>query len=116
MLINQESLYALKIIYYLSKQDKNRIIPGKEISNSENMSINFTLKILGILVRKGIVESFKGSKGGFRLKRKNLSFYEIINFIQKNPFTSVDEGGGEVEMFIYEVQENLKNMFENKVI
>lgn len=116
MLINQESLYALKIIYYLSKQDKSRIITGKEISNSENISINFTLKILGIFCKNGIVESFKGSKGGFRLKKKNLSFYEIINLIQKNTFTSVDKGKGEVEMFIYEVQENLRNMFENKVI
>lgn len=116
MLLNKESLYALRIIYYLSKQDKNRIISGKEISNSENMSINFTLKILGILVKNDIVESFRGAKGGFRLKRKNVSFYEIINSIQQNPFNSVDEIEGEIEMFIYEVQEKLKNMFKNKVI
>lgn len=116
MLINRESLYTLRIIYYLSKQDKNRIIPGREISDSENISINFTFRILGILVKKGIVESFKGNKGGFRLKKKSLNFYEIINLIQKDPFTLIMEGTGEVETFIREVQENLKNTFKNKTI
>lgn len=115
MLINKESLYALKIICYLSKQDKNRVVGGKEIAAKEEISISFTLKILGILVRNDIVESFKGIKGGFKLKKYNLNFYEIIKLIQKDIFILLEKKS-EVEAFIYIVQENLKSMMENKTI
>lgn len=115
MLINKESLYALKIICYLSKQDKNRIVAGKEIADKEEISINFTLKILGILGRNDFVESFKGIRGGFKLKKYNINFYEIIKLIQKDIFISLEKKS-EVEVFIHTVQENLKSMLENKII
>ncbi|BBA50816.1 hypothetical protein FV113G1_11650 [Fusobacterium varium] len=76
---------------------------------------NFTLKILGILVRNDFVESFKGIRGGFKLKKYNINFYEIIKLIQKDIFISLEKKS-EVEVFIHIVQENLKSMLENKII
>lgn len=115
MLMNKESLYALKIIYYLSKQDRNRIVTGKEIADIEAISINITLKILRILVKSNILESFKGIKGGFKMKKEEVNFYEVIKIIQKDIFISLQKNS-EVEKSIHIIQENLKSMLENEII
>ncbi|MDH6458238.1 Rrf2 family protein [Fusobacterium sp. PH5-7] len=81
-LIRKESEYAIRILKLLSTFPDNKIIKLKEISETENISVHFTAKILRNLSRKKIVNSFQGSQGGYSLKRKKITYYEIIKAIQ----------------------------------
>lgn len=66
MRITSESDYALRIITAMSRRDG--VTDAKTLSEETNVTIRFTLKILNKLVCGGIVESFKGAKGGYKLK------------------------------------------------
>lgn len=81
-LIRKESEYAIRILKLLSTFPDDKIIKLKEISETENISVHFTAKILRNLSRKKIVNSFRGSQGGYSLKRKKITYYEIIKAIQ----------------------------------
>ena len=67
MHITQESDYAIRIVYCLAKSSARRDARG--ISEEINVSLRFSLKILGKLVQSGIVTSFKGNRGGYELAR-----------------------------------------------
>ena len=81
-LIRKESEYAIRIVKLLSTFPESKIIKLKEISDIENISAHFTAKILRNLSQKKIVNSFRGSQGGYSLKRKKITYYEIIKAIQ----------------------------------
>ena len=81
-LIRKESEYAIRIVKLLSTFPESKIIQLKEISDIENISAHFTAKILRNLSQKKIVNSFRGSQGGYSLKRKKITYYEIIKAIQ----------------------------------
>lgn len=83
MKVTKETYYAIKMLKYLSKAGNEKIVPAREISNNEIPFI-FALRILSKLVDKGLLESFRGTKGGFRLKKDEISYYEIIKVTQPN--------------------------------
>ena len=88
MKITQESDYAIKIVLYLSKLDKGEIANAREISEAEKMSMKFALKILRRLCKVKLVESFRGIKGGYKLKKSadDISLRSVIEFIQGDLF------------------------------
>ena len=67
MHITQESDYAVRIVYCLAKCGTRRDARG--ISEEMCVTLRFSLKILGKLVSSGIVESYKGNRGGYELSR-----------------------------------------------
>ena len=67
MHITQESDYAVRIVYCLAKCGTRRDARG--ISEEMCVTLRFSLKILGKLVSSGIVESYKGNRGGYELAR-----------------------------------------------
>lgn len=115
MIINQESRYALQIVLYISQQSKHKIISAKEISDAEGISLNFILKISRNLAKNDILESLRGSKGGFRLKKEKINFFEIIKIIQGNPFT-LEKNENAIDIFLYKIQKEMKTKLENKLI
>ena len=66
MRITSESDYALRIITAMSRRDG--VTDAKTLSEETQVTLRFTLKILNKLVGGGIVESYKGAKGGYKLK------------------------------------------------
>lgn len=81
MRITSESDYALRIITAMS--DKCGVTDAKTLSDETHVTPRFTLKILNKLVSGGIVESFKGAKGGYKLKLSpdNISLKMVIELI-----------------------------------
>ncbi len=65
MHITQESDYAVRIVFCLAKSKQRK--DARAISEEMCVSLRFALKILGKLVSKGIVKSYKGNKGGYEL-------------------------------------------------
>ena len=72
MYITLESDYAIRIVNCLAVSGKR--MDAKAISESTNVTLRFSLKILRKLVADNIVKSFKGTQGGYELSK---SPYEI---------------------------------------
>ncbi|MBR8700647.1 HTH-type transcriptional repressor NsrR [Fusobacterium sp. DD29] len=69
MRIKNEIEYVIRILLYLTKYGNNRIVASNEISDAEEIPHLFSLRILKKLEKKGLVEIFKGARGGYRLTR-----------------------------------------------
>ncbi len=67
MFITQEADYAMRIVYSLAKSGGRR--DARSISEEVCVTLRFSLKILGKLSAAGIVNSFKGNRGGYELAR-----------------------------------------------
>ncbi len=69
---------------YLGRNE-NRICSLREISQKEKISFDYLEKILSSLEKKGLVESKRGAKGGYRLARssKKIKLGEIMQGVEK---------------------------------
>lgn len=66
MRITLESDYALRIVSVLSESAE--VIDANTLAEKTSVSLRFALKILNKLVQGNIVSSYKGAKGGYKLK------------------------------------------------
>lgn len=65
-LITRDTDYAVNALYLMA-EDKDRIYTVAELVEKLSVPRAFLRKILQILNKKGLVKSFKGRGGGFRL-------------------------------------------------
>ena len=81
MRITLESDYALRILTAMAGYGD--VTDAKTISNDTSVTIRFTLKILNKLTQGGLVQSYKGSRGGYKLKVSpdNISLKQVIELI-----------------------------------
>jgi len=88
MRITNESDYALRIIYELSKINSDvqsaNVASAADVSEQTGVSLRFALKILRKLNIAGIVASKKGASGGYYLAKnpEDISLGEIIETIE----------------------------------
>jgi Rrf2 family protein len=71
--------YSIKVLIHM--KNKNGIVEVKNLSRELNISYPFLRKILRILNKYGIVKSYKGKNGGFKLI-KNIDKIRIIDLIK----------------------------------
>jgi len=62
--------YAVRALAYLAAQPSGKIISKAEIQKSQDIPFHFLSKIMRNLVVRGIVNSRRGTKGGFRLAKQ----------------------------------------------
>jgi len=86
-LITRDTDYALRAICYIAKH-KSKIVSVSELTKELGISRPFLRKILQILNQKGILHSYKGSKGGFNLSKQaaNIFLMDLIDIFQ-GPFS-----------------------------
>lgn len=84
MKITQEADYALRIILFLCKISYGKRVEARVISESENITLRFSLKILRKLTNKGLVKSFRGVNGGYILNKdpKDITLREVVESIE----------------------------------
>ncbi|MBR4622393.1 MAG: Rrf2 family transcriptional regulator [Ruminococcus sp.] len=82
MQLTLEADYAVRIVSVLCIEDGRA--DAKTISEKAFVSLRFALKILRKLVSADIVESFKGTQGGYVLKRKpeDINLRQVIEAIE----------------------------------
>ena len=81
MRITLESDYALRILTAMAGYEK--ITDAKTVSDDTSVTLRFTLKILHKLVQGGLVQSFKGVNGGYKLKvsPEDITLKTVIELI-----------------------------------
>ena len=81
MRITQESDYALRIVTAIAESEE--VIDAGSLSQKTLVTQRFTLKILHKLVIGGIILSYKGAKGGYKLAKdaKDITLKNVIELI-----------------------------------
>ncbi len=83
MLSTRASDYALRGMVYLAKQPAGKLTMASEIAGAEDMPEYFFSKIFQTLAKSGLVNSFRGSNGGFTLAKSpaEIGVVEVIEAI-----------------------------------
>lgn len=86
MYITQEADYAMRIVYSLAEAGTRR--DARSISEEVHVTLRFSLKILGKLSAAGIVNSFKGNRGGYELARlaEEITIKDVLCAVE-GPYT-----------------------------
>lgn len=81
MILNSETDYAIRIVSCLS--DTSQRLDARTISERTGVTQRYALKILHKLCNGGIVKSYKGAKGGYKLSRRadEITLLEVIELI-----------------------------------
>lgn len=84
MEITQETDYAVRCILYLSRSTGDAPVMVETIAEEMCIPRSFLAKILQRLAKAEIVQSFRGVKGGFQLKRPPaaISLLDIVEAIE----------------------------------
>ena len=80
MHFSAQEAYGLRCVMELAKHRNGEAITAKRISESEQISLDYVHKLLGILKRKGLVESSRGINGGFVLSKdpSQISVHDVL--------------------------------------
>ena len=83
--ISTRSQYGLRAMVFLA-QFKGKIFSLKEISKKEGISFDYLEKIVSKFEKAGLVESKKGSRGGYFLSKSpdKIKIGEIIRAVEGN--------------------------------
>jgi Rrf2 family protein len=81
--ISQKGLYALEALIFLARRHDREAVKIRELAAAEDLPEKFLELILLELKHARIVESVRGAKGGYRLKREPAKIFlgEIIRTI-----------------------------------
>ena len=85
MRLTQATDYGIAAILFLSQRDTDRNYSIGEISRKTEITEKFLKKVFQVLVRSGIIVSFKGRGGGVTLARspQDITVAEIITPLQE---------------------------------
>ncbi len=81
-LITRNSDYAIRTLCLLARN--SQFLSTREISQKTGVPLAYLRRIIGILVKKGIVESREGKEGGVKLKKKpsQIKLTDIVYIFQ----------------------------------
>jgi len=84
MQLSRKADYALRAVKHLSSLPKGKLGSINTIAAAEAIPREFLAKILKDLTRGGILVSFQGVTGGYRLNHapKDISFLDVIETIE----------------------------------
>ena len=69
MKISTKGRYALRTMLDLAMYDEGRMIPLKEISKRQGVTIKYLEQVMNLLNKAGFVRSARGAGGGYRLAK-----------------------------------------------
>ena len=83
MQVTKEGDYALRAVIYLASAQP-RTCSASEVSREQRVPPKFLARIMPKLVKRGIIKSMPGSKGGYQLARpaKQIAFLEVLEAIE----------------------------------
>jgi Rrf2 family protein len=84
MRLNQATDYAIRAVLYLSGLPFGQVVEAKLIAGEEYIPIRFLLKILRLLTKNGIVESYRGVNGGYALARhpSKITLLDVVEAME----------------------------------
>lgn len=81
MKVSTKGRYALRTMLDLALYDEGRLIPLREISKRQGITIKYLEQVMNLLSKAGYVRSVRGAGGGYRLA-KQPSEYTIGDILR----------------------------------
>lgn len=84
MLITRRLEYALKGIYYLAFVQPEQYVQVRTIAHEIGVPKRFLEQIFLVLRERGVLQSRRGSRGGYQLRIsfQRLNFYELFEMLE----------------------------------
>jgi Rrf2 family iron-sulfur cluster assembly transcriptional regulator len=96
-MFTRTSEYALQALIYLAQHKDDWPIPGQRIADATEIPAKYLSKILGDLVREGMLDSSRGTGGGFWMTREpqEISLHDAVRLFEpvssgRCPFGNMD--------------------------
>ncbi len=127
MLFTRGADYALRGMIYLAQQPKGTLSMASEIAASEDMPEYFFSKVFQSLAKSGLLNSFRGSNGGFALAKSpaEITVREVIESLEgpitvskcvNSPEVCKRSGTCPFHTWWKEVQDSLVSTLDNHTI
>ncbi len=83
IIFSRQCEYALQAVLFLALKPEGEKTSIKELTKHLDLPYHFAAKILQALSRKGLLVSYKGSLGGFSLRKSadKITLYQIIEAV-----------------------------------
>jgi Rrf2 family protein len=83
-MLTQTSEIAIKSLIYLGLKSNKSPIPPYEIAEKMGCSSSYLAKVMGQLVKAGILRSYRGPQGGMTLAKEpeDINLLEIVEAVQ----------------------------------
>ncbi|MEK9656763.1 MAG: Rrf2 family transcriptional regulator [bacterium] len=92
-ILSQKVMYALKALFVMNQQPVGIPIQVKEIANQTQLSIKYLEVVFSGLKKAGIVQSLRGSRGGYVLiKPLELIYLDDIMEVFEGPLKVLPDG------------------------
>ena len=121
MQITRETDYAIRCVLHLSL-DSERTYMVEEIAEARGVPRSFLAKILQKLKRAGIVMSFRGVKGGFKLSKPSaeITILDVVDVMQGGVTVNICVQDDELckysgECAAHEVWMDVRDIVESKL-
>ena len=84
MRLNQETDYALRLVYIFTCKKSDEYLSAKEIAFQHAIPFRFLLKVMIKLKKAGIIASRQGIDGGYKLAKKprDINLKDVIEAIE----------------------------------
>ena len=86
MKLSTRSRYGLRMMLELAKKYKEGPVSVKEISGVQNISIKYLQQLAIILEKGGLIKSYRGAYGGYRLTRapEKIKIKDVVVLLEGN--------------------------------
>lgn len=120
MQLSRKADYALRAVAYVAQMKKGELASIGRIASERGIPREFLAKILKELTRAGILVSFQGVTGGYRLARpaREISFLDVIEAMEGRVAINLcvdgghcdctEENGCEIRPFFVKQQEYIE--------
>ena len=119
MQISRKALYAIRALICIASSKGEKLSTITEIAEKEGIPREYMAKILKELAEKGLLISYRGVNGGYKLKKplEEISFLDILEVVQ-GKFDKTEDGSDIARLYkgaAYDFWRDLHDIVKTKL-
>lgn len=84
MILSRTTQYAIQTLIYVAMRSNNEPVLARKVAESLDVPSAYLSKIMQVLSKGGLLDSFRGPQGGFRLKEgaESCDLMQIVTLME----------------------------------